>query len=422
MPEEHEDQQILAALAHYRADVMGNVPPQDIAGVRGRARRRARNHVTAAAAITALALVIPAAAYAMTNDRHGNGPANPTPTVTGTDSSGPAPSTSASGSGTAAGAPTPGAPNGQLTIDELLPYKYDLESWHGEPGGAVANCPTKQVTLHYNSVDLGLVNISKVVHGDVDHDGAPETVAILSCQFGQASRQQVVYFDRDDDGYVELRSQVVSGSDAKGGIQRIYDVEIDAPTGGIGVQVGDRFACCSQSDEQSEHQQRWYTWDGQRFAQTDGPTAFTPRPIDDFDLTVSAEPVQFGAASGGVRTGKLAITVKNGSAVNAPGVQFKLLSPDVGGRLPVGSVTFTASSGASADCPAAQDGNLLCHFPALASGATRTYTFTVTAPAAADAVLNDGSLESIQFRVTAEQRGVRIYSNQYHQADVTVTK
>ncbi len=397
MPEELDDAGLAEMFARYHADVMAEIPAQDLTGVHVLARRRARKQLITAAVVTVLAVAVPTAAYAMTaGGRHDRDPARPKPSVSSSPSprhSSPAPS-----SPTTNGAAAP-APNGRIPLAELTGTAIDLPAWSSD------GCPSEHVTLRpvADEREQGAVGVDTIEYGDVDADGAQETIALLACPLGEAARQQVVAFDRDDDGSIVVLGRVVRPGEGTGSIQRLYGLKIDVPTGGVGVEVSDHWACCGGIEAGSEHQWRWYTWNGSAFRQTDGPTAFTPIPAEYGKLSLTATALTLGAPTDGVRHGSITMTVTNSGPGTAPGVRLDLAvhGPDGGPPEPVDI------EGATKDCaPAETGGGITCHYPALPAGASRSYTFTVGSPAANDTAISAGAHLSVDFH--PEQPGVRM--------------
>jgi hypothetical protein len=117
--------------------------------------------------------------------------------------------------------------------------------------------------------------VSKVINVDIDHDGAQEAIALIACAF-QGADYAALALDRDADGSIVTIGTVL----ATGGttpVKSIFDMRAE-PDGTVGLRVGDGDVCCEVRDDMIEHQWRSYRFDGRRFQQSGGPSAFTPAP------------------------------------------------------------------------------------------------------------------------------------------------
>jgi hypothetical protein len=122
------------------------------------------------------------------------------------------------------------------------------------------------------------------------------------------------------------------------------------------------------------------------------------------DLGLSVVPGPFGAPSGGVWTGTVTVTVTNAGPNRAPGVFLELYVSSGDGAALSKPLKVTP------ECTTEDvrtDGRLtgvhvICHQPALASGADRTTTFQVRLPTA-----NGARDLNVSAFVYAEQPGVR---------------
>ncbi|MFJ8580330.1 hypothetical protein [Micromonospora sp. NPDC093277] len=147
-------------------------------------------------------------------------------------------------------------------------------------------------------------------YGDVDGDGAQESVATLGCRLGEASAKQLVVFDRDDRNRIVTMGLVVrTEGEGPESIEDLLDVTVQ--NGAIRVKVADLQPCCSTPSYWQRTQWRTYGWKGTRFTQTGGPTKFGPdRRLT--DLRVTAGPLTLGPPDGtGQRTGSVKVTVSN---------------------------------------------------------------------------------------------------------------
>jgi hypothetical protein len=152
------------------------------------------------------------------------------------------------------------------------------------------------------------------VYADVDRDGAQETVMLVVCS-PQGDDYQVVALDRDAAGKIVSLGRVVgsAGNLGKEGhdIETIWAVRA-GDDGQVQVDVGEYRPCCD-AIQASQHQWRTYGWDGERFAQTGGPTSFGPNPKVT-DLVVHPDTVHMTRQADGSWKGTLRVTVHNGGA------------------------------------------------------------------------------------------------------------
>ncbi|NBE83533.1 hypothetical protein [Micromonospora rubida] len=302
---EHDDDQLLGRAFADFADGGPSVSPPGADGVRDTVLRRHRNRVTTAMVAGGLALVLPIAAFMGT----GRGDPGPTtasghriPEVAG------APATaSPSAAGPTSGSPTPSpsasrSPGRAISLGELTSAVVGVPEWAWSGPGQVT-CSGGRIRLQPSgSVDGARVGVVALVQADLDDDPAPETAALLRCGYGA---EQVVAYDRDDDGQIITLGRVVGTSAAMPSI-----VEVSRRSrGGITATVADTRA----ADDQ-RRQSRSYDWVGSRFTQVDGPTGFPPRVYPaDLGLTV-ATPVPgpvTGKCEGQYRKVSVAFTVKN---------------------------------------------------------------------------------------------------------------
>lgn len=327
-------------------------------------RNRKRVRALAATALAALFVVGLVAVYAaVSGDSHGP-PAqigeshDPTP-----GSSPPEPTTAATSGGA-----TPKAPDGRISKAQLGEATLDIPAW--APDAYVRGCLSGPVTFtrgaHFIK-DSFHVWIEKVVYADVDHDGAQETVARLSCG-DQVSTFQVVAFDRDAAGVIRTIGQVAVQS---GAVKTICDVRVGSD-GAVDVEVGDfptPLRCLEPPAAFVVVQWRSYAWNGTQFVQTGGPTAF---PVNQkvSDLAVTSSDLVFGAAVNGVRHGSMTVTVRNLGPAPLP------FHVDV--QVPAG-LQLVTPSGCEVEAYPQPVVDVTCDQAALAAGATKTVTFEFTA-------------------------------------------
>lgn len=414
MADEFDDSRLIEAFARYGADVMRAAPAQSVGGVREIALRRSHTRTAAVAAVTALAVGIPATGYALASrdpNRRGQ-PVDHASSQTASPRQSSAPSRGESSPSDSHSTGRSESP--RITITELASTKLNLPSWGSQDSGSA--CPTSGVRLHQGEPrDPHVAYLTNVAYGDVDHDGGEETVALLRCLIGQASREQAVVFDRDEAGSVIALGQVARTPDSlknsDGQIMRLYGLEIDPPTGGIGIEVGDAQACCGVIEAMSEHQWRWYTWNGSAFRQTDGPRAFTAVPNEFGVPTVTVTALTLGPLGSGGRTGTTTVTLANPGPGADPGIRLGIMVYDKGASNVTTSVAI-ATTGATS-CAVAGSEEFVCHFPALAAGGSSQITLTLTTTASNGRTLDGAALAGGKIRLAAfpEQPGVRVLSS-----------
>ena len=133
-----------------------------------------------------------------------------------------------------------------------------------------------------------------------------------------------------------------------------------APEGQVNVDLGEYFTCCGDNPDSSQHQWRTYGWDGNRFAQTGGPTAFGPNP-NVTDLAVTASNLVMVKQVDGRWHGTLKMTVVNRGDYEAS-VRLYLALP----------IQLTPSGTGWSGCDVAGDGFSQCKLGVLTVGASRT--------------------------------------------------
>ncbi|PGH41500.1 hypothetical protein GA0070622_1241 [Micromonospora sediminicola] len=355
---EPDDILVGGEFAEFRAAYAPVVHPAGTAAVRRTVRRRRRRTAVVTAAAVVLAVAIPVGANAALERRPDPSPA---PAQTGTPSpsastSPPAPTPSASPS---TGGPASTAPDGRITRSQLLAARLDLPAW--APSAVCTAGPTRLAASYRKEGD---VLLEKLAHGDVDGDGAVETVALLRCLIFQQGPSQVVALDRDADGRIVVLGQVTRSAKTAPGW--LLDTQV-TDRGTVRVEMADRSPGGGWSLDWSQRQWRGYRWSGTRFTQVDGPTSFAPNPHLT-DLTVSAGNVAWSAPDAdGARTGTIAVTVRNLGAVPADLVELHL-------RMQVGTVADGGDWSACRD-GAPPKGPIVCRFGPLGPGAERTFRF-----------------------------------------------
>ena len=297
--------------AEYRAGLTPEIVPAGPGAVRATVRRRRR---VAAVTVVATAIVLVAAPVAGYAAFSRGTSTVPEPGMSST----PAPSPSTAPSTTpppVVTTPPPSPPNGRITRSDLLKARVDLPEWAPD-----APCDESGADL----VDVGDEDgdnlLTTVKYGDIDRDGAEETVAIIACVYLQTGQMQVVAFDRDEAGKIVTLGRVVATDRIVGQAkpdQIGWIASIDPRDDGtVRVVVGDDYPCCGWKEEWVQRQTRTYSWQGGTFRQTGGPTRYAPNPLFT-DLVVSAPDLKLMINDDGDPYGTLVVTVENKGDLDA---------------------------------------------------------------------------------------------------------
>ncbi|MFU8873619.1 hypothetical protein [Micromonospora sp. SL4-19] len=358
MPE-IDDTMISGEFAAFREAYAPAVHAAGPAAVRTTVRRRRRRTAVAAAAAVVLAVAIPVGANAALHQRSGPPPA---PAETGTPTPSPSattPSPTSSPTPSTAGPTQAAAPDGRISRAQLLAARVDLPGW---PPYAPTTCTTDNVRLRPSS-QTGYVPevLGDLEYGDLDGDGATETVALVACRYGEALAKQVLAFDRDAAGRIVTMGRIAG---TREGMADITDFTVEAD-GRVRVQVADIQPCCDTPSWWPQQQWRTYAWAGTRFSQTAGRTKFGTDPrLTDLTLT-AGDLVLDKADANGERIGSVTVTVVNKGPVDVPRVGFTNF--------------FTIGEAADGDLSRCRWGTMSgidsCLLDALPAGGRRTYTF-----------------------------------------------
>lgn len=309
--------------------------------------------------------------------------------------------------------PSPAAGTGEITLDELAASPIDLPPWGTPAPGDIdplPPCPTSGVTIHPSYVGMQEVNAEQLEYGDIDHDRVRETIVLIECPVYQSGRQQVVALDRDPSGAIVLLGQVVGQGIGAGTIKHLEGFVLSRPDR-VGVTVSDRQPCCGAATELGEYQLRWYSWRGDKFAQTGGPRQFHPVPADYGKPTTTIAPLVLGPAVNGRRVGSTSALITNPGPASTPGIRVEIVVHEQDFRdlpEPV-QITVKGTRCVTGTTMSKQSG-LICHLPALAAQGTRTLSLTVRSPVIDDPLIARGV---IQVRVSPEQPGIRVLTAGY---------
>ncbi|WBB66323.1 hypothetical protein [Micromonospora sp. WMMD812] len=296
-----DDMRLHTAFAAYRDALVPTIAPEGPAAVRETVRRRRRRTVGAVAAALVVAAALPVAGQAALR-REPAPPAIIPPTPTNSPSSTPS----------ATASPTRTVPDGRITREELLAARVDLPDWNDLPSPPESgpDCPSQAVQLSGDPVSDDVNLLIELTYGDVDRDGAAETVTLLRCIFGTRGPAQVVAFDRDAAGRIITLGRVAATADPAP--EWLIGMEVRAD-GVVRVAMADRAPGASWPLEWSQRQWRGYRWDGRRFRQAEGPASFGPNPHA-ADLSVTATNLVLAREPGDSWSGTIKLRVRNSSA------------------------------------------------------------------------------------------------------------
>jgi hypothetical protein len=160
--------------------------------------------------------------------------------------------------------------------------------------------------------------------GDVNDDGAVDTVALISCEMSESYLWQVTAFDGTASAVRTIGRVVALNSQPD--LRIVFAGQV-LGDGSIRLEVGDFLeTVVGHADEISTHQTRTYAWTGTGFAQTTGPTTFPPNPHL-VDLRITTTGLALGKPVNGHRAGTFRVTVSNRAAVDAEHVTVEMLLP-----------------------------------------------------------------------------------------------
>jgi hypothetical protein len=353
-------------------------PPGGIPAAPGHRRCRWLWPLVAASAV--LIVLVPLLVYAMVEGGQETAP-TPNPPASERAPTGP---------------PTPAVPDGRIPIDELWNATLDIPAWPIDalaigPSGPVRFTSGTSAPLPNSGNRLSLPE--DVAYGDVDGDGAQETVVNVHSYRDEGGSWQVVAFDRDRDGAIITLGQVTATT---GPVEMIRD-HVRVVDGSVQVEVGDYLPRRGDDPAITQWQTRFYGWRSGRFGQVAGPTEFPANPRLT-DLALSVEDLVLAAPVDGVRHGTLRVRV----TVDRPSVPHRV-------RLHFGLPTALEREGsawAGSQVVGSTEDTVSVRVevaPPASIGASRTYTFGVTLAAGAT-LGEDPSLTLAVSGVTAHGR------------------
>ncbi len=208
-------------------------------------------------------------------------------------------------------------PAGGLTLEELRNATITVPPWNAT-GYDASGCATGAQTVNKVQAENAAFLKTALSYVDIDGDGTFETIGTLICQQGEVGPQQGIIVGRDGKG-VKTIGQVMSTRD---GVKQIGELT-GMSDGTIQVSVRDRALCCDTPPAWAQEQIRTYGWDGKRFGQVSGSTAFHPADTAT-DLQLVKPKAVFGKPVDGVRTANVKVTIRNNGSVAAERVVLSL--------------------------------------------------------------------------------------------------
>ncbi|GAA4462238.1 hypothetical protein [Phytohabitans houttuyneae] len=197
------------------------------------------------------------------------------------------------------------APDGRIPMSVLRNATIFVPPWPaGGPSGWLTFNDGLFVEPH-----IGDVRVTAVAYGDVDRDGAQETVVNVHGGYTYGS-WQLLALDRTSAGKIRTIGPVVATT---GQVKRISDSFTVTPAGLVKANLADFLVRADEDQTIPQWQTRVYGWRSSRFVQVAGPRSFPPNPRVT-ELSVTASALVLGQAESGLRHGTLRVTV----TVNKP--------------------------------------------------------------------------------------------------------
>jgi hypothetical protein len=274
--------------------------------------------------LATLVLALPVALLLILRGEDGTTAEPGTPVTPGTTAPSAGPSTEPP-------ATTPAVPNGRIALHTLQNTTLDIPRWPTDhvlgPHGRL-RFRDGEVPLPFQEAGTGRppygerLVILAVTYGDVDRDGADETIAEIGCLIEGGSKQ-LVAFDRDHHGRIITMGPVVATTG------EIRDIRTDSArvsdAGTVTASLADYQVCCDDQTPQ-RWQTRGYRWHDARFQQVSGPTRMTANPAVT-ETRISASELVLGPVLDGYRYGTLTVTVTHAWGTRPGAAKLIFYSP-----------------------------------------------------------------------------------------------
>jgi hypothetical protein len=224
-------------------------------------------------------------------------------------------------------------PDGRIPLATLREATLDVPPWPADglqcPSGRM-RFRAGEATVTPQTVPDGRppagqsLTILSAAYGDIDRDGADETVAVLGCMI-EGGTKQIVAYDRGRDGRIISHGRVTVTT---GEVRDIRDTSLRISAAGVvTARLADYQRCCADTTAQKWQTRGYALRDGQ-FTQVSGPSRMPLNPevtatgLRSGDLTL-------GPQTGGYRHGSVDVTVTHrwGAHPKAITLQF---SPPAG--------------------------------------------------------------------------------------------
>ncbi|GAA4608109.1 hypothetical protein BJY16_006673 [Actinoplanes octamycinicus] len=227
------------------------------------------------------------------------------------------------------------APDGHIPLSVLREATLEVPAWPADdvrgPSGTLrfhlGEVPIEPRTVAAGEPPFGdAVTILAVTYGDVDRDGADETIVVFGCLIEGGSKQIVAY-DRDRTGQIVSLGQVAATTGEVRDIRQA-GVRVD-DSGAVSVPVADYQRCCADATPQT-WQTRGYARRHDRFVQVSGPPRMPENPHIT-DTTLTSGELRLGPKKNGSRYGSVTVTISHRRGAHPEKVTL-LFAPPAGLR------------------------------------------------------------------------------------------
>ncbi|MFC4065790.1 hypothetical protein [Actinoplanes subglobosus] len=223
-------------------------------------------------------------------------------------------------------------PDGRISLAALRDATLDVPRWPADgllcPSGRV-RFRDGEAAVTPSDVPDGRppagqsLTILAAAHGDIDNDGADETVALLGCMI-EGGTKQIVAYDRDRDGRIVSRGRVTATT---GQVRDIRDDSLRIRRSGmVTARLADYQRCCADTTPQT-WQTRGYALRAGRFIQVSGPSRMPLNPSVTA-IRVTTGDLTLGPPNGGYRYGSVEVTVTHRWGSRPKSVVLQFLPPD----------------------------------------------------------------------------------------------